>query len=46
MITKKKDTLIDVIAKMLDSEGAFLDNYTTTGLGSKPISPSSRQKYF
>ena len=46
MIQKKKDTLIDVIAKMIDSEGAFSANYTTTGLGSKPIPPSSRQKYF
>ncbi len=40
------NNLIDDLAKMLDSEGAFASFFDLADTEAKPMPPTSRQKYF
>lgn len=42
----KNNSLIDEIAKMLDSEGAFAEFFNLADPEAKPMPPTPRQKYF
>lgn len=46
MRTATKNNLVEQIAKMLDTEGAFAEFFDLTDPEAKPMPPTTRQKYF